>query len=61
MEETDVILQPDNKSGIKKQSLLRTSKIATLDKTPVKNRLGSLNTITLKEVYANLKEYLRIT
>ena len=60
-EPTDVILSPDNNNGIKKQSLLRTSKIATLDKTLVKGRLGSISTTVQKDVDIKLKSYLQLT
>jgi mRNA interferase MazF len=59
-EVTDVVLLPDDSNGIKKQSLLRTSKIATLDKTLVKGRLGFINEIIQNEVDAKLKTYLQI-
>src|ERR1035437_9838614 len=59
-EETDVLLYPDNNNGIKKQSLLRISKIATLDKILVKGRLGFISTIIQNDVDAKLKTYLRL-
>jgi mRNA interferase MazF len=42
LEPTDVMLQPSNTNGLKKTSLVRTSKIATLDKTLAKGLLGRL-------------------
>lgn len=59
-EETDVLLLPDGNNGIKKQSLLRTSKIATLDKTLVKGRLGFVSTLIQNEVDSKLKTYLKL-
>jgi len=59
-EDTDIILVPDNNNGIKKQSLLRISKIATLDKTLVKGRLGFINTAILYETDTRLKTYLQL-
>ncbi len=56
-EVTDVVLIPDSNNGIKKTSLLRISKIATLDKTLVKGRLGSVNTTILREVDVKLKAF----
>ena len=50
MEDTNLVLLPDDKNGIKKQSLLRTSKIATLDKTLVKGRLGSINSTAIEKL-----------
>ena len=59
-DQTDVILNPDEGNGIKKQSLLRISKIATLDKILVKGRLGSIDTKVQGEVDAKLKSHLQI-
>ncbi|MES1217934.1 MAG: type II toxin-antitoxin system PemK/MazF family toxin, partial [Bacteroidota bacterium] len=41
-EHTDVTLLPNLTNGLKKQSLIRTSKMATLDKNLVKGLLGRL-------------------
>ena len=60
-EVTDVILIPDNNNGIKKQSLLRISKIATLDKRLVKGRLGSVSKSVQQDIDINLKEFLQIS
>ena len=59
-EETDVDLPPDRNNGIKKLSLLRTSKIATLDKSLVKGRLGLVNTTIREEIDAKIKIYLQL-
>jgi len=59
-EDTDIILLPENNNGIKKQSLLRISKIATLDKVLVKGRLGIVSATILTEVDAGLKTYLQL-
>ena len=42
-EETDVILFPSIENGLKKESLIRTSKIATLDNLLSKGLLGNIN------------------
>ena len=42
-EETDVILFPSFENGLKKESLIRTSKIATLDNLLSKGLLGNIN------------------
>ena len=60
LEATDIMLLPDNNNGIKKQSLVRTSKIATLDKTLVKGRLGSATKMLQNEVDVQLKDYLKL-
>src|SRR5215212_2263970 len=46
-EPTDVLLTPTFINGLKKLSLVRASKLATLDKSLIKGRMGSL---TIKEV-----------
>lgn len=50
----DLLLSPTSKNGLKKVSLVRTSKIATLDKELV---LGLLGELTYKEV-VNLDQKL---
>ena len=52
-ESTDVQLSPNFDNGLKKQSLIRTSKIATLDKSMAKGLLGKLSQIEIGEL-ANL-------
>ncbi len=52
---TDVLLLPDLINGLKKQSLIRTSKIATLDKTLAKGLLGKLTQPELFDLNDKLK------
>jgi mRNA interferase MazF len=47
-EATDILIQPNNANGIKKVSLIKTSKIATLDKLLALGKIGSLNSIDYK-------------
>ena len=54
-EATDVQLTPMPSNGLRKQSLLRTSKIATLDKILAKGLLGKLTTNELTELNNKLK------
>lgn len=49
------MLFPDEINGIKKQSLLRTNKIATLDKELVKGILGRLTLDKIAELNDQLK------
>ncbi|WP_220699469.1 type II toxin-antitoxin system PemK/MazF family toxin [Pelobium manganitolerans] len=42
-EETDVVLTPTITNGLKKESLIRTSKIATLEKSLLKGVIGKLS------------------
>ena len=60
-ETTDVQLMPTDSNGLKKQSLIRTSKIATLDKTLAKGLLGRLNSQELSDLNYKLKTLLRLT
>jgi mRNA interferase MazF len=54
-ESTDVQLLPTPFNGLRKQSLIRTSKIATLDKTLAKGLLGRLTPEELKDLDIKLK------
>ena len=49
-EPTDLLLQPDATNGLKKPSLIRSGKIATIDKALVIGRLGSINAKQVKEL-----------
>ena len=60
-ENTDVLLTPSLINGLKKQSLIRTSKIATLDKTLSKGLLGKLSTQNIQELDSKLKVLLQIS
>jgi len=59
-ESTDVVLNPSTVSGIRKQSLIRTSKIATIDKSLSKGLLGILSDIELQELNHKLKLLLQL-
>jgi mRNA interferase MazF len=54
-EPADVILLPNLTNRLKKQSLIRTSKIATLDRSLVKGLLGRLAPNELAELNNKLK------
>ena len=60
-ETTDVLLMPTSSNGLKKQSLIRTSKIATLDKTLAKGLLGRLTSNELSDLNDKLKSLLHLT
>ena len=53
-EENDVRLEPDNLNGLKKSSLIRLSKLTTIDKTLVIGKLGSLKDLELEQVNQGL-------
>ena len=60
-EPTDVKLLPTSFNGLRKQSLIRTNKIATLDKTLTKGLLGRLTNIEITELNNNLKILLLLS
>lgn len=59
-ESTDIIISPSQENGIRKQSLIRTSKIATLDRTLAKGLLGKLTIVQTVELNKNLIELFQI-
>lgn len=59
-ENTDVQLLATAFNGLRKQSLIRTSKIATLDKVLAKGLLGKLNTNELTDLNNKLKMLLQL-
>lgn len=60
-EPTDILILPNPTNGLKKQSLIRTSKIATLDKSLVKGLLGKLNPTELTGLNNKLKSLLQLS
>jgi mRNA interferase MazF len=54
----DIFLEPDDLNGLKKTSLLRLSKITTIDKDLVLGKLGELNSKYINSVNENLIEIL---
>lgn len=59
-EPTDVMLLPNPSNGLKKQSLLRTSKIATLDRSLTKGLLGHHSASELVDLDSKLKILLQL-
>ena len=59
-EPTDVILIPNATNRLKKQSLIRTNKIATLDRILVKGLLGKLTQHELTDLNNKLKILLQL-
>jgi mRNA interferase MazF len=57
-ESTDIILLPTSTNGIRKQSLIRVSKIATLDRKLAKGLLGRLTINEISALNSNLKKLL---
>jgi mRNA interferase MazF len=60
-EPTDVQITPTQKNGIKQPSLIRTSKIATLDKSLAKGLIGELTSTEIELLDANLKILFQIS
>ncbi len=54
-EKTDLSIAPNNKNGLKKESLIRLSKLATIDKDLVLGRLGRIDESIRISVNVNLK------
>ncbi|HET8828204.1 MAG TPA: type II toxin-antitoxin system PemK/MazF family toxin [Pelobium sp.] len=59
-EPTDLLLSPNNVNGLKKQSLIRISKIATLEKSLVKGILGKLSESEILELNKKLVQLLKL-
>jgi len=59
-EPTDVLLLPNATNGLKKQSLVRISKIATLDKALAKGLLGRLTQNELFDLNDKLKALFKL-
>jgi len=54
-EATDIILQPSLGNGIKKASLIRLSKIATIDKHLIAGKIGNISQIQINDLNQKLK------
>lgn len=50
----DILLEPDKFNGLKKTSLLRLSKITTIDKDLILGKLGELNVTDIKLINSSL-------
>jgi mRNA interferase MazF len=60
-EATDVLVQPRDPNGIKKPSLIKLNKIATLDKALALGKIGVLNAVELTELNAKLKQLFQLS
>jgi mRNA interferase MazF len=52
---TDIIIKPTESNGIKKDSLIRVAKIATIDKDLVPGLIGKLTQSEISELNSKLK------
>jgi mRNA interferase MazF len=59
-EETDIIMKPSGGNGLKKESLLRLSKIATIDKSLALGLLGKIDGQVMKQVNHNLTKLFKL-
>lgn len=59
-ESTDLLLVPDQYNGIKKTSLVRLSKIATVDRTLVVGKIGNIGSAQVTELNTKLKLLFQI-
>jgi mRNA interferase MazF len=57
---TDIILNPQGLNGIKKPSLIRLSKIATIDRTLILGKIGTIDQNTFVELDQKLKIIFQI-
>jgi len=53
-EATDLLLHPDSLNGLKKPSIVRIGKMATIDKSLVIGKLGSINEAEIRELHKKL-------
>jgi mRNA interferase MazF len=59
-EETDVILKPTRKNGLKKESIIRLSKIATIDKDLALGLIGQIDKESISLINQNLIKILKL-
>lgn len=56
----DILLEPDNSNGLKKTSLLRLSKITTIDRDLILGKLGELKKNDIELTNRNLLKLLNL-
>ena len=56
----DILLEPNESNCLKKTSLLRLSKITTIDKDLILGKLGELDTVDIQKTNRNLLEILNL-
>lgn len=59
-EPTDILLMPDNQNVLKKVSLVRLSKLATIDSNLIEGRLGEISIQDLLLVHQNLRSVFQL-
>jgi mRNA interferase MazF len=56
----DILLEPNDRNGLKKTSLIRLSKITTIDKDLILGKLGELDSVDLQNINNNLVKILNL-
>lgn len=56
----DILLEPNESNGLKKTSLLRLSKITTIDKDLILGKLGELDSLDMQTTNKNLIKILNL-
>jgi mRNA interferase MazF len=56
----DILLEPNEANGLKKTSLLRLSKITTIDKDLILGKLGELDSLDMQTINKNLIKILNL-
>lgn len=56
----DIFLEPNDLNGLKKTSLVRLSKITTIDKELVLGKLGEVNALEMQTINKSLIEILNL-
>jgi mRNA interferase MazF len=59
-EPTDLLLSPSESNGLKKPSLIRLSKLATIDNALIEGRLGELSQSELEKAKLHLRALLQL-
>jgi len=59
-ENYDIVVQPTEDNGLKKESLIRLSKFATIDKDLVWGRIGTLEDKHIRQINKNLAGILQL-
>ena len=56
----DILLEPNDLNGLKKTSLVRVSKITTIDKDLILGKLGELNSLDMQSINKSLTKILNL-
>ena len=56
----DILLEPNDSNGLKKTSLLRLSKITTMDKDLILGKLGELDSLDMQNINNNLIKIINL-